>query len=132
LSKTLPAFTPEERDQVHALLGAKVAFMMGRKFEEGDWAEVYCRAKSIPCAGWSNLNLDVVYDGLGVEHKMLCYRSRPDITDACGKTLMHPSATRSFRMPPISTDPNEAMRDVLTQYGEFIDFRRVKVRESAA
>ena len=45
--------------------------MMGRKFEEGDWAAVYCTAKNIPNRGWSNLNIDVIYNGLGVEHKML-------------------------------------------------------------
>ena len=44
--------------------------MMGRKFEEGDWADVYCTAKNIPNRGWSNLNIDVIYNGLGVEHKM--------------------------------------------------------------
>ncbi len=46
--KTLPAFSPEEREQVHTLLATHVAYMMGRKLEEGDWAEVYCRAKGIP------------------------------------------------------------------------------------
>ncbi len=131
LHRTLSAFTLEERNEVQALLGAKVAFMMGRKFEEGDWAEIYCKVKKIPCAGWSNLNLDVVYHGLGIEHKMLCYRSRPELMDACGRTLMHPCATRSFRMPPITTDPNDAMREVLTQYAEFIEARRVKVSEGA-
>ena len=42
--------------------------MMGRKLEEGDWAEVYCRAKGLPNQGWSNLNIDVMHEGLGVEH----------------------------------------------------------------
>lgn len=41
LPKTLPAFTLEEYNQVSILLGTKVAFMMGRKFEEGDWSEIY-------------------------------------------------------------------------------------------
>jgi hypothetical protein len=34
--------------------------MMGRKLEEGDWAEVYCRANGIPKKGWSNLKLDIM------------------------------------------------------------------------
>jgi hypothetical protein len=94
--------------------------MMGRKMEEGDWAEIYCRAKNIPLSGWSNLNLDIMHDGLGIEHKMLCYRSKPDLAVAAGTRLMHPSATRSFRMPASSVDPNQAMREVLIQYAELI------------
>lgn len=128
--RTLPVFTPEQRRLAHELLAAKVAFMMGRKFEEGDWADVYCRAKNIPNTGWSNLHLDVIYKGLGIEHKMLCYRSRSEISEASGNRFMHPSATRSFRMPPSTTDPNEAMRDILTQYADFIEARRAKVRET--
>ncbi len=48
---TLPAFTPDQRVTVHRLLAARVAFMMGRKFEEGDWADVYSTAKGIPNRG---------------------------------------------------------------------------------
>lgn len=129
--KTLSAFTIEERNEAHTLLATKVAFMMGRKMEEGDWAEVYCRAKHFPLRGWSNLDIDVMHESLGVEHKMLCYRSSVNLLDACGKTLMHPSATRSIRMPSNNTDPNIAMRDVLTQYAELITNRRNKVREQS-
>lgn len=57
----LPVFNEDERRELHRLLGSKVAFMMGRKFEEGDWTEVYCKAKGIPYTGWSNLKLDVVH-----------------------------------------------------------------------
>lgn len=129
-AKTLQAFTPDEAKKAHFLLGATVAHMMGRKFEEGDWAAVYEQAKGVPHQGWSNLKLDVVWNGLGIEHKMLCYRSSVNIEEACGKTLMHHSATRAFRVPSISTDPDEAMRDVLTQYANYIEARRAKVRES--
>lgn len=128
--RTIQAFTDEEKQQVHSLLATKVAFMMGRKLEEGDWADIYCRAKNIPNTGWSNLRLDVINNGLGIEHKMLCYRSRSDISEASGNRLMHPSATRSLRMPSTSVDANEAMRDVLSQYAEFIEARRTKVRET--
>lgn len=128
--KTLPAFTTEQLKRAHAALAAKVALMMGRKFEEGDWAGVYCTAKGIPNTGWSNLKLDIVHEGLGVEHKMLRYTDKPDITSICGTRHMHPSATRSFRMPPVSTDPNEAMRQVLTQYAEYIESRRLVVQSS--
>lgn len=128
---TLPAFSDEERKKAHAGLAAKVALMMGRKFEEGDWADVYCRAKGIPNSGWSNLKLDIVYEGLGIEHKMLRYTDKSDIEAACGTRQMHPSATRSFRMPPVSTEPNVAMKYVLTQYAEFIEARRTAVQSSS-
>lgn len=130
--QTLPAFTREEYELLHRLLAIKVAHMMGRKFEEGDWSDVYCRAKRIPKVGWSNLNIDVMHDLLGVEHKMLCYRSKPDLRDACGTTLMHPAATRSIRIPLDIADPNEVMSDILTQYGELIKQRQEKVRQQAS
>src|SRR5205823_14242510 len=46
-----------------------------------------------------------------------------------GTTFMHPSATRSIRVPPKDTDPNEAMADILTQYGNLITARTNKVKE---
>lgn len=128
---TLPAFSESEREKAHALLGSLVASMMGRKLEEGDWAEVYCKAKGIPLRGWSNLDIDVTHESLGVEHKMSRYKSSVDLAEACGKTLMHPSATRSIRVPPVTTDPNSAMMDVLTQYAELIRARREKVQVQA-
>ena len=68
---TIPAFSEEEAKRIKIFLAAKVASMMGRKIEEGDWSEVYCKAKNIPDAGWSNLHIDVNHKGLGVEFKML-------------------------------------------------------------
>ncbi len=127
----LAAFNDAERVTVHRLLAACVARMMGRKLEEGDWADVYCRAKAIPVRGWSNLNIDVMHEGLGVEHKMPCYRSNTNIAQACGETLMHPAATRSIRVPTGRVSATAAMRDILTQYGALIEQRREKVRESA-
>jgi len=126
---SLPAFTDEQKETVHSLLALTVAEMMGRKLEEGDWAAVYCSAKGIPNRGWSNLNIDVMHENLGVEHKMLCYRSKPDIQSACGTTLMHPSATRSIRIETTNADPTEVMGDVLLQYAALIDERRKKVAE---
>jgi hypothetical protein len=105
--------------------------MMGRKLEEGDWAEVYCRAKGLPNRGWSNLNIDVMHEGLGVEHKMLCYRSDANIARACGETLMHPAATRSIRIPTGRVSADRAMRDILRQYADLIEQRTAKVREQA-
>lgn len=129
--RTLSAFNPSEKNTVHELLASVVARMMGRKLEEGDWAIVYCRAKGIPLTGWSNLNIDVMHDGLGVEHKMLCYRSDTDISKACGETLMHPSATRSIRIPQGRVSADRAMRDILQQYADLVKQRSVKVAEQS-
>ena len=105
--------------------------MMGRKLEEADWSDAYCRAKGIPKRGWSNLSIDVMHEGLGVEHKMLCYRSDTNIAKACGETLMHPAATRSIRIPPGKVSAERAMRDILRQYADLIEARTRKVREQA-
>lgn len=34
--RILPAFSPDEKKKVHELLATRVAFMMGRKFEEDE------------------------------------------------------------------------------------------------
>lgn len=125
---TLQCFTSEEKERAHRLLAIRVAHMMGRKFEEGDWSYVYCKAKGIPQVGWSNLDIDVTHENLGVEHKMLCYRSKPSVEEACGTSLMHPSATRSIRLPSLDSNPNDVMVSVLTQYGDLIKERTKKVR----
>jgi len=97
--------------------------MMGRKLEEGDWSGVYCAAKGLPEQKWSNLLPHVIHDGLVVEHKMVCYRSKPSLLEACGTTIMHPAATRSIRVPPPDTDPDQAMREVLKQYAGLVEER---------
>lgn len=58
--QTLLAFSDAERERAFHLLAARVAYMMGRKFEEDDWSRVYCAAKGIPFQKWSNLNIDVM------------------------------------------------------------------------
>ena len=130
IQQILPAFRPEEFRLAHQLLAARVAGMMGRKFEEGDWADVYCRARGIRPQGWSNLKIDVVHENQGIEQKMLCYR-QGNILSACGCTLMHPSATRSIRLPSLESHPDEAMADILGQYAQFLNQRRDKVLEGA-
>lgn len=115
----------------HMLLASKVATMMGRKFEEGDWAYVYCNAKGIPVRGWSNLNIDVMHQGFGVEHKMLCVRSDKSIKEYCGTSLMHPAATRSIRIPSTKGNPTRVAREVLRQYAELIQERRKKLAQDA-
>jgi hypothetical protein len=129
--KTLAAFTSQQRDLAHRLLAAKVARMMGRKFEEDDWKEVYCRAKGIPNEGWSNLYIDIAHEGLGVEHKMLCFRSDADIAQACGETFMHPAATRAIRIPAGNVSAGRAMRDVLRQYAGVMENWELDVRKKA-
>ncbi|CAL1521252.1 hypothetical protein [Chitinophaga sp. MM2321] len=124
--RTLAAFNEDEKALIQKYLGIKVAHMMGRKLEEGDWSYVYCKAKGIAERGWSNLDIDIIYNNIGLEHKMLCYRSGLDLANAYGTTAMHPSLTRSIRIPD-TKDPNEAMANLLTQYAELVRNRRDKV-----
>ena len=75
--KTLRAFSAREFIHAHDLLAGRVAAMMGRKFEEGDWSYVYQTAKGFPPSGWSNLNIDIMHGSLGVEHKCFaCARTK--------------------------------------------------------
>jgi hypothetical protein len=127
----LPAFTPDEYQRAHILLASRVATMLGRKLEEGDWADVYCKAKGIPIQGWSNLSIDILYKGLGVEHKMLCKPSDKTIKELCGTTLMHPAATRSIRISSVDDDATEVARDVLSQYADLIKKRFEKIAETS-
>ncbi|MCD2324144.1 hypothetical protein LQ953_08985 [Sphingomonas sp. IC-56] len=129
----LPAFTKEEEARAKVYLATQVAAMMGRKLEEGDWSTVYCRAKGIPDAGWSNLHIDVNYAGLGVEHKTLrCSQlGARSLKIACGTTMMHPSATRSIRIDDVEGDADDVMRDVFQQYSELIALRTDRVRQQA-
>lgn len=126
LDKTKPVFTFEEFKQAHLFLATRVAEMGGRKLEEGDWASVYCEAKKIPLAGWSNLAIDVAFGHLGVEHKMICRRSSGSILDACGTRIMHPAGTRAIRIPN-EDNPLVAARDILGQYRQLIDRRTVEI-----
>jgi hypothetical protein len=103
---TLPAFTTDQAKRAKLLLATQVASMMGRKLEEGDWSSVYCKAKNIPDVGWSNLHIDVSYQGFGLEMKLLRIadlNGKP-LKSVCGETLMHPAATRSIRIDDISAD----------------------------
>jgi hypothetical protein len=104
--------------------------MNGRKLEEDDWSSVYCEAKKIPQRGWSNLNIDVVHGALGVEHKMLRYDQRLDL--AFGTTHMHPSLTRSIRIPSTDAEAGEVMSDVFAQYAALVESRRAYVERQNA
>lgn len=129
--KTLQAFRPSEKALAKQLLATRVAQMMGRKFEEGDWSSVYCAAKKIPEKGWSNLHIDVMHEGLGVEHKMLCVGEGKALMSFAGTTQMHPSATRSIRIDSTSVQPDVAMKDVFRQYAALINDRTQKVKSSS-
>lgn len=131
---TLPVFDEAQFKKTKILLAAKVASMMGRKLEEGDWSEVYCKAKDLPDNGWSNLHIDVNHKELGIEFKMLRIaqlRGRP-IKSVCGTTLMHPAATRSIRIDDVSLDANDVMADVLTQYAALIEERTRRVSQNSS
>lgn len=129
----LQAFTDKEKELAKRLLATQVASMMGRKLEEGDWSRVYCLAKNIPDGGWSNLHIDVNYQGLGLEMKLLRIaglRDRP-IKSVCGTTLMHPAATRSIRIDDTSRNATDVMCDVFKQYAELIQERTNRVKDAA-
>lgn len=128
---TLKVFTKPQIKLATELLSAKVATMLGRKLEEADWDFVYCNSKNIPITEWSNLNVDVNYNGLGVEHKMLRIKSQQTILSECGTTKMHPAGTRSIRIPD-EEDPNAAMVSILEQYGDLIDQRTQAVKEASS
>ena len=122
---TLPAFSKEQCETAKLLLAARVAYMMGRKLEEGDWAHVYCKTRGIKIPDWSNLNADVTIPGLSLEHKMMrCSESQP-IQEHCGTDMMHPALTRRVSLPD-KGDANEAMRMVIAGYQKVLDERRGK------
>lgn len=130
---TLKAFSDSEFSRAKLLLATQVASMMGRKLEEDDWNKVYCEAKGIPHSGWSNLNIDVNYGGLGVEQKLLRVSglgAKP-IKSVCGTTMMHPAATRSIRIDSTEQAADDTMRDIFRQYADLIELRTQKVREQA-
>lgn len=131
-SRTVAAFTDAESRKAKLLLAAKVASMMGRKMEEDDWTSVYCRAKGIPESSWSNLNVDVMHRGLGVEHKLLRCSGLGErsIMDVCGTTKMHPAATRSIRIADVGAPADVVATEVLKQYNSLIDARSDVVRET--
>jgi hypothetical protein len=129
--KTLGAFSTSEFTIAQELLSAKVASMLGRKMEEGDWDFVYCNSKKIPTTTWSNLHIDINHNGVGVEHKMSRVTKSGTILGECGTTKMHPAGTRSIRIPD-EPDPNKAMENILNQYADLIDTRTEAVKENSS
>lgn len=130
----LPAFTQEQTRMAKIVLATQVASMMGRKLEEGDWTKVYCQAKGIPDSGWSNLHIDVNYNGLGLEMKLLRISDLNDkpLKSVCGTSLMHPAATRSIRIGSVDSPAQEVMNDVFAQYAELIEQRTTRVRAASS
>jgi len=131
--QALNAFTEKQAETAKFLLAGQVAMMMGRKLEEGDWSKVYCIAKGIPDAGWSNLHIDVNFNGLGLEMKLLRVaglNGRP-LKSVCGTSLMHPAATRSIRIDDTKMKAGAVMADVFKQYGDLIDQRTARVKAAA-
>lgn len=132
MTKTLTAFNTEQENQAKILLATQVSTMMGRKFEEADWSNIYCKVKGIPEQSWSNVHIDVMYNGLGVEQKMLCVSPKRSLREFSGTTLMHPSATRSIRIESTNIHPNDAMNSVLLQYSNLIDSRTKRVESTSS
>jgi hypothetical protein len=129
---TLKAFTTEEAKRAKVFLATRVASMMGRKLEEGDWTAVYCRAKNLPDVGWSNLHIDVNCEGLGLELKLLRIAglAGKPLKSVCGTILMHPALTRSIRIANTSRPANAVMREVFEQYAGLVNERTKAVHEN--
>lgn len=130
---TLQVFSAQEAQRAKLFLATQVASMMGRKLEEGDWSKVYCQAKGIPEAGWSNLHIDVSYNGFGLEMKLLRIGGldgKP-LKSVCGTTLMHPAATRSIRIDNVGLPAQKVMESVFAQYAELIRQRTARVKSAA-
>ncbi|PCN59355.1 hypothetical protein [Acinetobacter sp. YT-02] len=127
-----PAFSSDEFVRMKLVLATKVVGMMGRKLEEDDWTDAYCQAKNIPRSNWSNLNIDINYQGLGVEIKLYRVKSshKESIKENCGTTKMHPAATRSIRIDS-SLSAEDAKNSVLKQYAELIIDRTNKVKDAS-
>jgi hypothetical protein len=123
---TLPVFTDEEYTRAKRFLAARVAYMMGRKLEEGDWSHVYCKARGIEIPDWSNFEVDVEIPGLALELKMMCVSESMDIKDICGTRLMHPALTRKISLPA-NLKEEKAMRSVIADYQRVLDDRLQRV-----
>ena len=118
MPRYLRPFTPTQLETARIEVNHLARHLQGRKLEEGDWTEAYCRVKGVAYGGWSNLPFrDFLYGGVGVEFKLLM-RDHPkgDI----GRSLMHPAATRTIDFS--ERDPAEkAMREVLNQWAQQIE-----------
>lgn len=125
---TLPAFSSREREQAKVYLATTVTAMMGRKFEEEDWAKVYAAAKGFRASAWSNFDIDVMQGNLGVEHKMYSQSGASSLLECCGRSFMHPAGTRAIRIPVGISDATEAAQDILRQYGRKIEERTSIIR----
>jgi hypothetical protein len=122
MTEFLQAFTPDERLRMEIELSCLVRDLQGRKLEEADWNNIYCRVKGCHPKNWSNLSFrDYYHQGVGVEFKMLC---RKNPSHDMGRTLMHPSATRTISFNPDGS-ADEAAHMVMTQWRKTIeDFRQ--------
>lgn len=118
MSNYMTPFTHDELVHANALVQRLAVSLQGRKLEEGDWTEVYCRVKGAPIPGWSNLPFrDYIHNGVGVEFKLLC---RPNPIGDVGRALMHPSATRTISFD--ESEPAETAKlKVLSQWAAQIE-----------
>lgn len=131
---TVAAFSEAERQRAYKLIASKVATMGGRKLEEDDWNSVYLQAKQIPGSGWSNTDLDINHEGLGVESKLKKSTRQGGVLSYCGETVMHPAGTRAVEPPPNGFgggDPDEAAKFMIEEYANYIRRRKEEVRENA-
>lgn len=112
------AFSQAETQQAQTLLEQLVLAKQGAKIEEADWSSLYCDVIGAPRQKLSNLPFrDFNHDGVGVEFKFMSRKS--PISDV-GKSIMHPSATRTISFDENDTAEN-AKNMVLSQWAKQIE-----------
>lgn len=132
---TVAAFTDTEHQRAYKLLASKVATMGGRKLEEDDWNSVYLQTKRFPESGWSNTDLDINHEGLGVESKLLKSTRKGGVSSYFGDTIMHPAGTRAVDTPEYgfgNGDADEAAHFMVQEYADYIRRRQNEVRENSS
>lgn len=129
LTEHLTAFDTDEMAAVAIAMNKLVRQLQGRKLEEGDWTDLYCRIKGAPAHGWSNMPFrDYLHDGVGVEFKLM---KKANPSSCMGRSIMHPAATRTIQFRD-DADPNEAMEQVLGQWAAAIDAFERRVRATSS
>jgi hypothetical protein len=129
MNKYLTAFTGDQMTLAAVEMNRLVRSLQGRKVEEDDWTNLYCKVKDAPHPGWSNLPFrDYLHDGVGVEFKLM----KKDNPSACmGRSIMHPAATRTISFSEDSSAA-EAMDRIFDQWGATIADFETRTRATSS
>lgn len=129
MQEYLQAFDEEQMLDAAARVNKLAKSLQGRKVEEDDWTDLYCKVKGTENQGWSNDSFrDYVHDGLGVEFKLL---KKPNPTAHMGKWVMHPAATRKIDYDD-KADAETAMRKIFADWTVSIDEFETRVKSTSS